>query len=145
MRIDATPHQVALGAAVGVWLGVFPTFGLAGPVAFLLAWLFRFNKAAALAGAAFTNPLTSPVVWGISAILGAWITGTDWHAVYEAAKHERFLLACGKLTMVYLIGNVPLATAAAALCYAVVYAGARRRQAVRRKRRLAARPNRRVK
>jgi len=137
VRINASPHQLALGAAVGVWLGVFPTFGLAGFLAYLLAGPFRFNKAAAFAGAAVTNPLTSPVVWMISALVGGWLAGTDWHAVYELAKHERYLLAFGRLTVVYLVGNVPLATVAAAISYAVVYAGAKRRQEAKRRRRAA--------
>jgi hypothetical protein len=128
---------VAFGVAVGVFLGVFPTFGLAFPLAYGLAWLFRFNKAAALAGAMVMNPLTSPAFWAASAAVGAALVGGDWHALYTGIRRERFVFAAGRLTYVYLVGNVVVATAAAAAAYGIAYLACRardRRRAARRAR-----------
>lgn len=137
VRINASPHQVATGVAVGVWLGVVPTFGLAGPVALLLAWLLRFNKAGALAGAMVMNPLTSPLFWGASAMAGAALTGADWHAIYGQVKNERYVFALSRTTYVYLAGNLVLATVVAALAYGLAYAAVKRRQTRRTARRAA--------
>jgi uncharacterized protein (DUF2062 family) len=135
VRVNASPSQVAAGAAVGVWLGVFPTFGLAAPVGYALAWAFRFNKAAAVAGAAIMNPLTSPLFWAASAALGAALTGDDWRRVYGALRHERYLFAFSRTTLAYAAGNVVIATATAAVAFILVYFGVRRRLARRRARR----------
>jgi uncharacterized protein (DUF2062 family) len=137
VRINASPHQVASGVAVGVWLGVFPTFFLAAPVAYVLAWVFRFNKAGALAGAAVMNPITSPFFWAASAMLGAAVTGTDWHAIYEQMRHERYVWALSRTTYIYFIGNIIMATAAAALAYAGAYFAVRGRERRRRAKRAA--------
>lgn len=138
VRINASPHRVAAGVAVGVWLGVFPTFGLAAPAAYVLAWIFRFNKAGALAGAAVMNPLTSPFFWGASAMLGARFAGTDWRDIYALVRNEKYVWALSKTTYVYLMGNVIIATAAAALCYGAAYLAVRARDKRRRAKREAA-------
>jgi len=135
VRVNASPHQVASGVAVGVWLGVFPTFGLAGPVAYVLAWIFRFNKAGALAGAAIMNPLTSPVFWAASAMLGAAFTGTDWRNVYGLVCNEKYVWALSRTTYAYFLGNSIIATAAAALSYAGAFAAVRARDKRRRAKR----------
>ena len=53
----------------------------------VLAWIFRFNKAGALAGSAVMNPLTSPFFWALSAMVGS--IGDNrlggWYA-YRASK-----------------------------------------------------------
>lgn len=138
VRVNASPHRVAAGVAVGVWLGVFPTFGLAGPVAYVLAWIFRFNKAGALAGAAIMNPLTSPLFWAASAMLGAAFAGTDWHVIYSSIRNERYVWALSRTTYTYFLGNLIIATAAAALCYGGAYAAVRAREKRRRAKRRAA-------
>jgi uncharacterized protein (DUF2062 family) len=137
VRINASPHRVALGVAVGAWLGVFPTFGLAAPVAYVLAWIFRFNKAGALAGAAVMNPLTSPLFWAASAMLGAAFTGMEWRLVYNQIREESYVWALSRTTYVYFVGNLVIATAVAALCYGGAYWAVRARQRRRRARRRA--------
>jgi uncharacterized protein (DUF2062 family) len=138
VRINASPHRVAAGVAVGVWLGVFPTFGLAGPVAYALAWIFRFNKAGALAGSAIMNPLTSPFFWALSAMVGAAFTGTDWHVIYGRIRGESFAWALSRTSYLYVVGNLVVATATAALSYAAAYAAVRGRAERRRAKREAA-------
>ncbi len=138
VRVNASPHRVASGVAVGVWLGVFPTFGLAGPIAYVLAWVFRFNKAGALAGAAIMNPITAPLFWAASATLGARFAGTDWRAIYGLVRDEKYVWALSKTTYVYFLGNLIIATAAAAVCYAAAYLAVRAREKRRRARRAAA-------
>lgn len=138
VRINASPHRVASGVAVGVWLGVFPTFGLAPPVAYVLAWIFRFNKAGALAGSAVMNPLTSPFFWALSAMVGAAFTGTNWHEIYSQIRGESYVWALSRTTYLYLAGNLIVATATAALSYGIAFAAVRARDKRRRAKREAA-------
>ncbi len=58
LRISATPHEVALGVAVGIFLACSPFFGLHIILAIFLSWLLRANFAAAIIGTVFSNPLT---------------------------------------------------------------------------------------
>ncbi|SSZ40454.1 DUF2062 domain-containing protein [Bartonella grahamii] len=58
LRISATPHEVALGVAVGIFLACSPFFGLHIILAIFLSWLLRANFAAAIIGTIFSNPLT---------------------------------------------------------------------------------------
>lgn len=58
LRISATPHKVALGFAIGIFLACSPLFGMHIVLAIFFSWLFRANFAAAIIGTIFSNPLT---------------------------------------------------------------------------------------
>ncbi|WP_142416342.1 DUF2062 domain-containing protein [Bartonella massiliensis] len=58
LRISATPHEVALGFAIGIFLACSPVFGVHIILAIFLSWLLRANFAAAIIGTVFSNPLT---------------------------------------------------------------------------------------
>lgn len=133
VRIDDAPPKVALGIGVGVFLGIFPTFGLGAVLAFLLAWIFRFNKASAAVGSAIMNPITTPFFWTLSCLLGALIAGGDWRQlqaqvklasdtvnwsnVWQAQTWVLLGKLLGKGLYVYLIGNILLAVGLAVLFY----------------------------
>lgn len=68
LRLHDTPHSIALGTAVGVFVGLTPTFGiqmlLVLAIAFLARPFFRFNRFAALVAVYISNPFTMvPVYW----------------------------------------------------------------------------------
>ncbi|MET3560197.1 uncharacterized protein (DUF2062 family) [Bartonella japonica] len=58
LRISATPHKVALGFAIGIFLACSPLFGMHIVLAVFFSWIFRANFAAAIIGTIFSNPLT---------------------------------------------------------------------------------------
>ncbi|WP_317993019.1 DUF2062 domain-containing protein [Bartonella gliris] len=58
LRISATPHKVALGFAIGIFLACSPFFGLHIILALFFSWILRGNFAAAIIGTIFSNPLT---------------------------------------------------------------------------------------
>ncbi|MDQ6914046.1 MAG: DUF2062 domain-containing protein [Verrucomicrobiota bacterium] len=47
IRINDTPHSVALGSAIGMFFGFTPLFGLKTLLSILIAWIFKSNKIAA--------------------------------------------------------------------------------------------------
>lgn len=133
LRINDDPQPIAMGMAVGVFLGVFPTFGLGAVLAYILAVIFRFNRAAAIIGSLIMNPLTTPLFWSGSAILGTMLVGGDWHSTVQAVEtfsktfspkdfltKELWVILAGaarKSLYVYMVGNAILAILFAILSY----------------------------
>ncbi|WP_455477420.1 DUF2062 domain-containing protein [Bartonella sp. B41] len=58
LRISATPHKVALGFAIGIFLACSPLLGVHIILAVFFSWILRGNFAAAIIGTVFSNPLT---------------------------------------------------------------------------------------
>ncbi|MCZ2203817.1 DUF2062 domain-containing protein [Bartonella sp. A05] len=58
LRISETPHKIALGFAIGVFLACSPLFGLHIFLAVFFSWVLRGNFAAAIIGTVLSNPLT---------------------------------------------------------------------------------------
>ncbi len=68
LMLDGTSHQIALGAAIGMFVALTPTVGIQMVLVLLIAMLtrslFRFNKVAALIAVYVSNPLTVvPIYW----------------------------------------------------------------------------------
>jgi uncharacterized protein len=62
-RLQASPHSIALGSAVGVFAIFTPFLGFQMMLAALLALLFRGNVFASAVGTFAGNPLTYPAIW----------------------------------------------------------------------------------
>jgi len=69
-------NEIALGAAIGSFISVFPTFGLGTPLVFLLYRFVRFNLVSAIALSLISNPFTSPFFLFISYKVGVFVTHT---------------------------------------------------------------------
>jgi uncharacterized protein (DUF2062 family) len=82
-RARGSVHEIALGAAIGAFWGVFPTFGLSTILSLLLYKILRFNFPAALSAAFISNPLTSPFLLMISYKVGTMFIPTDIKFEYE--------------------------------------------------------------
>jgi uncharacterized protein (DUF2062 family) len=76
-------HEIALGAAIGAFWGVFPTLGLSTILSLLLYKVFRFNLVAAISGAFISNPLTSPFLLMISYKVGAYFIKSNIKFEYD--------------------------------------------------------------
>lgn len=68
LRLDDTPHRIALGAAIGMFVGWTPTVGIQMIIVLVIAVLtrpfFRFNQFAGLVGVYVSNPITMlPMYW----------------------------------------------------------------------------------
>jgi uncharacterized protein (DUF2062 family) len=77
--IDDTPHKVAGGAALGIFLGIVPGEGVLTTL--VLSSLFRLNRLAALAGVGISNMWTTIFVLPLAAFFGGWIFGIDSKAL----------------------------------------------------------------
>jgi uncharacterized protein (DUF2062 family) len=91
-------NEIASGAALGAFTGVFPSFGLGFLTVLLLYRFFKFNIFAAATGSLISNPLTSPLFMLLSFEVGELILDTDvrfdmhdWSANLKEAGYSIFI------------------------------------------------------
>lgn len=75
VRIQATPDTIARGMALGLFVGMTPTFGIQMFLVLIFALLLRQDKIAALIGVWITNPLTAPLIYGLEYEIGRVLMG----------------------------------------------------------------------
>jgi len=108
-------QEIALGAAIGAFWGVFPTFGLSTVLSLLLYKVLRFNFPVALAAAFISNPITSPFFLFISYKLGTLFIETDIQF-----DSKNWLQNFSQLGFSMLIGSTIISSITAILVYFIV-------------------------
>ncbi|MFH1019033.1 MAG: DUF2062 domain-containing protein [Pseudomonadota bacterium] len=74
LRLQGDPHSLALGVAIGLFVGITPTVPLHTAFIIILAWPLRGNILAALiAATAISNPLTWLPQYYFCWRLGNWL------------------------------------------------------------------------
>ncbi len=68
-----TPHEIALGVAIGIFVAFIPLFGTHTITAIALASVLRVNTLIVLLGTQISNPLTFPFQLFVSAEIGSLI------------------------------------------------------------------------
>ncbi|MDX2158703.1 MAG: DUF2062 domain-containing protein [Hyphomicrobiaceae bacterium] len=136
-RLGSTPHALALGIAIGVFMAFQPILGFQMLLAGLLAWALGASVGAALAGTFIGTPATWPLMWLASYWLGAALLGeTDgvttaelWEvlkgngASASTGMDDGMITADGLLREILrplAVGAVPLGLLAGAAFYAMV-------------------------
>jgi len=71
--LHGNPHYLAMGMAIGVFVGMTPTFPLHTVIAVPLSHLARGSKRAAMLGVWISNPLTLPFCYYAAYKLGMWV------------------------------------------------------------------------
>lgn len=69
VEIKEKPYKVALGCALGIGINFIPTLGIGFILAFLLATVFRINRASATVTSLVTGPLV-PLMYALNFIVG---------------------------------------------------------------------------
>jgi uncharacterized protein len=69
--IEDSPHRIALGLAIGLWLAWTPTVGLQTLLVLPIVWAMRANTLAALIGIYLSNPFTFLPMYWVEYELGA--------------------------------------------------------------------------
>mgnify|MGYP005842479071 CR=1 FL=1 len=144
IKIRGEPPEIALGFALGIFVGMSPFMGLHTAMAVFIASLLKWNKVAAAIGVWISNPFTAPILYGITYYIGAnllgiggpppFLAGLDLSAFLETlAKAPEILWA---MTLGGALLGLPLAAAA----YYFVHSAVRKyqeeiREKIARKRR----------
>jgi len=75
LHVDDTPHRIALGVAVGIFIAWTPTIGFQMILTVLLSACLKANKVVGLPFVWISNPLTVPFIYGPSYALGRFLLG----------------------------------------------------------------------
>jgi uncharacterized protein (DUF2062 family) len=109
---------VAAGMAIGLFIGLLPTYYIQLILAIVLAYLLKVNLSAAVVGTLVTNPVTTIPIVGLQFKLGVWLVGPPDPSDLERYHGVlRVVLGYGKP---YLIGSIITATLAALIGYFAV-------------------------
>lgn len=74
-RIDDTPHKIAAGAALGIFLGIAPGAGVVATL--VVSSVLRVNRMAAMAAVLTTNTWSLIIALPLSATVGGYLFGGD--------------------------------------------------------------------
>ena len=117
VKIRGNPREIALGFALGIFIGMTPTMGIQMPIAVFIAALLKWSKISAAFGVWITNPVTSPFIYGFTYIVGAKLIGLksiltvpadlNWSIVKEILINAPVIF--GALTVGGIIVGLPLA------------------------------------
>ncbi len=75
--ISEEPHKVAMGYALGIFLAASPFIGLKIFIAIAITFIFKWNKVAAIIGVFHINPITGPIFYGFSFLVGNSVLGSS--------------------------------------------------------------------
>ena len=112
--LDDTPHKIAMGFALGIFIGFVPIMGVQMAVVLPFALAFRGNKGAAVSGVWITNPVTVIPIYYVNYVVGLWftpyahMTWADFSAVFADIDTGRFLQLGAELLVPLFVGGTIL-------------------------------------
>ena len=129
IKLKESPHRIALAFATGVFIGMSPLLGFHTLLGFAIAWIFRLNPFALLAGVYITNPWTIVPIYTFSTYVGAQCLGIeqiipkiDWsdlNFINLLSDLEPFL-------MPFIFGTLLMGTISSIVSYIIIYMAAKK-------------------
>jgi len=140
LRQTDSPEKIALGAAIGVAAGILPTFFFGAVLAIGVAYIVKANKIAAVLGTFIMNPVTTPLFWTLSSMVGGVVFWQEWGTVASSFSDKDLMGGVRWAVIIFMTGNIIVAATGAFITYFVVKALVvrhRERKLARRKMRLS--------
>ena len=127
LKIRGNPKEIALGFALGLFVGMTPFMGFHMAIAVPLAALLRWNKISSALGVWITNPLSAPFIYSLTYYVGGKLTAFH-DKVHVADIHHSglvtFLQKAPEVVLAMLVGGavigLPLAFAGYYLSYGAI-------------------------
>ena len=119
IRLRAEPDAIARGMALGLFIGMTPTFGVQMFLALIFAFLLRQNKIAALIGVWCTNPVTAPIIYGLEFEIGRLFLGMPRPEAPLAFTWEALTALGWQLVAPFCVGSLVLGIPVALIGYAL--------------------------
>jgi uncharacterized protein (DUF2062 family) len=88
--IDDTPHKVAGGAALGIFLGIIPGEGVTASI--VLSSIFRLNRLSTVGGVLATNMWTTFFVLPMATFVGAFLFNKNSHELIRNFEQNYHLV-----------------------------------------------------
>ncbi len=122
ISLKGPPRKIALGMAIGVFVGVTPTIPFHTAIILVLIFISRQNLTAALLGAWITNPVTIPFFYLAEYKLGAVLLGlNEYDIVLSCYSLEEILKAGWDIFYPLQIGGLVLAPFFAVPAYFITH------------------------
>ncbi|MDD5067730.1 MAG: DUF2062 domain-containing protein, partial [bacterium] len=118
LRVDA--GQIAAGFSLGVFIGIFPTFGLGFILIFGLALFFKFNVPAAFIGSFAGNPVFSPLWITLSYELGRFLGILGLNYDKKLILENKAVQKALHYGFEYLIGNFIISVIMSIISYFII-------------------------
>lgn len=132
VRENASPGRTSLGLALGVFIGIFPSFLIGTPLAFYVAGKLGLNRAAAVAGTIVSmNPITAPFVYSFSTWLGFRILDREVVEMQALDSLWAYLAYVKQYAAPFFLGNTVVAAVIAAILGGAMFTWTRRGGSVR--------------
>jgi len=90
VNLRASPHEIALGCALGAFVSITPLLGVQTLLAIILALMLRASVPAAIIGTFVGNPLSWPFIWVSTYVMGLQIVGLE--GAFDPAAVQRNIL-----------------------------------------------------
>jgi uncharacterized protein (DUF2062 family) len=117
-----SPREVAIGIAVGVWIGISPFWGFHTILAVSVSFFCHLNTPAVLLGTMISNPWFAPFFILLSLQIGCYVL--NMHDILLSLQEIRHLLSnptwegvYQQLLVPYVLGSFLLGTLLALLAY----------------------------
>jgi uncharacterized protein (DUF2062 family) len=122
LRLNATPHGVALGFTLGLALSLFPIPFLGMIVAMAMAPVVGASLPAVYAGSAVVNPLTGAAIYFAELWLGGVLTGTELPAWKEVRSYDwqQWLQLFAELLPAFVLGALAAMVLSSAVAYPTI-------------------------
>ena len=120
-KLQGDPRYIAMGMAIGVFVGVTPTIPFHTVIAVALAFVLKGSKPAAAIGVWFANPITIPIFYIGSFKLGTLILNKPipFDVKFESINE---LMTLGlDVTIAMIVGGAVLGILPAILAYILTY------------------------
>jgi uncharacterized protein (DUF2062 family) len=123
--LDDPPHKIALGLALGIFIGFVPIMGIQMAVVLPFAFLFGGNKTAAISGVWITNPITVIPIYYINYKVGLLFTPfeplskTYFSDLFDHLTISRFLRLGQDVLMPLFAGGIAIGVVASIPTYFV--------------------------
>jgi len=127
LRLNNSPHEIALGVAIGVFIGILPVYGLHTILVVIAAILVRpANKIAIFLGTSISLPPTVPPITWAGYEIGRFIFKGRFEPLsWSVFKNITFQKICSFYQPLFL-GSVVLGIICAVIFYFIVFFVARR-------------------
>lgn len=138
LKIRGNPKEIALGIALGIFIGFSPTLGLQMAIAVFFAALLKWNKIAAAIGVWVSNPATAPFLYSFTYLAGARLLGIKNEFPFSPGLNwDLVIRLLGKTPEIFValtIGGIVLGLPVAVIGYYLsFYAVQRYREKVKEK------------
>ena len=120
-ELQGDPRYIAMGMAIGVFVGATPTIPFHTVIALALAFIFRGSKPAAAIGVWFANPVTIPIFYIGSFKVGTLILSKPipYDVKFESISE---LMTLGlDVTIAMVLGGAILGILPAIIAYILTY------------------------